>query len=163
MDDPTYFHIKKSIFFSERVESKQNFACWFNTHYCWIALQYCTVSHALPSIFQPTIFKLDSKWRLSIVTAGQLGRTDGAQPNFFPKSTKNKYTTTFGSPIAQKICSNYSLRRCRFLSNSWFQTYVQYEICNRLLFRINYEEKISIILKYRFWTRMRVEPAHMRV
>jgi hypothetical protein len=38
------------------------------------------------------------------VAAGQLELTGGAQPIFvfFSKSTKNKYTTTFGSPIAQK-------------------------------------------------------------
>jgi hypothetical protein len=34
---------------------------------------------------------------------------------FFPKSTKNKYTTSFGGPTAQKICSNYSIRRWSFL------------------------------------------------
>jgi hypothetical protein len=52
-----------------------------------------------------------------IVAAGQLELTGGAQPIFvfFPKSTKNKYTTTFGSPTAQKICSNYSIRRWSFL------------------------------------------------
>jgi hypothetical protein len=51
------------------------------------------------------------------VAAGQLELTGGAQPIlvFFPKSTKNKYTTTFGSPTAQKICSNYSIRRWSFL------------------------------------------------
>jgi hypothetical protein len=51
------------------------------------------------------------------VAAGQLGLTGGAQPIFvfFPKSTENKYTTTFGSPTAQKICSNYSIRRWSFL------------------------------------------------
>jgi hypothetical protein len=27
--------------------------------------------------------------------------------NLFPKSTKNKYITNFGSPTAQEICSNY--------------------------------------------------------
>jgi hypothetical protein len=45
------------------------------------------------------------------VAAGQLGLTGGAQPIFvlFPTSTKNKYTT------AQKICSNYSIRRWSFL------------------------------------------------
>jgi hypothetical protein len=46
-----------------------------------------------------------------IVAAGQLELTGGAQPIiFFPKSTKNKYTTTFGSPTAQEIYSNYSIR-----------------------------------------------------
>jgi hypothetical protein len=52
-----------------------------------------------------------------IVAAGQLKLTGGAQPIlvFFSKSTKNKYTTTFGSPTAQKICSNYSIRRWSFL------------------------------------------------
>jgi hypothetical protein len=39
-----------------------------------------------------------------IVAAGQLELTGGAQPIFFPKSTKNKYTTTFESPTAQEIC-----------------------------------------------------------
>jgi hypothetical protein len=34
---------------------------------------------------------------------------------FLLKSTKNKYTTTFRSPIAQEICSNYSIRRWSFL------------------------------------------------
>jgi hypothetical protein len=42
-----------------------------------------------------------------IVAACQLGLTGGAQP-FFPKSSKNKYTTTFGSPTAQEICLNWS-------------------------------------------------------
>jgi hypothetical protein len=51
------------------------------------------------------------------VAAGQLGLTGRAQPIFvfFPKSTENKYTITFGSPTAQKICSNYSIRRWSFL------------------------------------------------
>jgi hypothetical protein len=49
------------------------------------------------------------------VAAGQLGLTGGAQPIFFPKSTKNKYTTSFGSPTAQEICSNYSITRWSFL------------------------------------------------
>jgi hypothetical protein len=48
------------------------------------------------------------------VAAGQLGLTGGAQP-IFPKSTKNKYTTTFGSPTAQEIFSNYFIRRWSFL------------------------------------------------
>jgi hypothetical protein len=39
------------------------------------------------------------------MTAGQLGLTGGAQPIFFLKTMKNKYTTTIGSPTAQKICS----------------------------------------------------------
>jgi hypothetical protein len=51
------------------------------------------------------------------VAAGKLELRGGAQPIFvfFPKSTKNKYTTTFGNPTAQKICSNYSIRRWSFL------------------------------------------------
>jgi hypothetical protein len=53
------------------------------------------------------------------VAAGQLGLTGRAQPIFFPKSTKNKYTT----PTTQEICSNYSIRRWSFLFISdckWF-------------------------------------------
>jgi hypothetical protein len=59
------------------------------------------------------------------VAAGQLGLIGGAQPIFvfFPKCTKNKYTTTFGSPIAKKICSNYSIRRWSFL-------FIYFEIIN---------------------------------
>jgi hypothetical protein len=47
------------------------------------------------------------------VAAGQLGLTGDF--GFFPNYTKNKYTTTFESPTAQKICSNYSIRRWSFL------------------------------------------------
>jgi hypothetical protein len=63
------------------------------------------------------LFGLKYLTRKIIGAAGQLGLTGGAQPIFvfFHKSTKNKYTTTFGSPTAQKICSNYSIRRWSFL------------------------------------------------
>jgi hypothetical protein len=50
-----------------------------------------------------------------IIVATGLRLTGGAQPIFFPKSTKNMNTTTFGSPTAQEICSNYSIRRWSFL------------------------------------------------
>jgi hypothetical protein len=45
------------------------------------------------------------------VAAGQLGLTGGAQPIFcfFPESLKNKYTTTFGSPKAQKYAQTTPL------------------------------------------------------
>jgi hypothetical protein len=44
-------------------------------------------------------------------SAGQLGLTGGAQPIFvfFPTSTKNKYTTTFGSPTAKKYAQTTPL------------------------------------------------------
>jgi hypothetical protein len=44
-----------------------------------------------------------------------------------------------------------------------FTAYITSVLCNRLLFRINYEDKIYIKLIYRCWTRMRVEPARMHV
>jgi hypothetical protein len=59
------------------------------------------------------------------MAAGQLGLTGGAQPIFFPKSTKNKLTTTFGSPTAQEISSNYSIRQWNFLFIIFFFHFIQ--------------------------------------
>jgi hypothetical protein len=62
------------------------------------------VSPTLCHFLSPTL----KKWHY-------VGRLRGPADFFFPKSTKNKYTTTFGSPNAQEICSNYSIRRWSFL------------------------------------------------
>jgi hypothetical protein len=68
---------------------------------------------------------------LLIVADGQLGLTGGAQSIFFPNPLKT--STTFGSPAALEICSNYSIRRWSFLFinicswkillNCWFLQY----------------------------------------
>jgi hypothetical protein len=44
-----------------------------------------------------------------------------------------------------------------------FLAYITSVLCSRLLFQINYAEKISIIIKYRFPARMYFESLRMRV